>query len=83
MNMRRLMKMGAKALKLQYKRMPEKRFKDDSGEEVSFRQLAEQIEAILSVMYLPTSEFHVQQKGEDCWVVTRKQVNANVRHNRH
>lgn len=83
MNMRRLMKMGAKALKLQYKRMPEKRFMDDSGEEVSFKQLAEQIEVINSVMYRPESEFYVQQKGKDCWVVTRKQVNSNVRHNRH
>lgn len=81
MNMRRLMRMGAKALKLQHKRMPEKRFKDDSGEEVSFQQLAEQIEAILSVMYDDSSEFCVEQKGKNCWKVTRKQVVNRVRHN--
>lgn len=75
MNMERLMKLGAKALRIQGKKLPDKRFKDDSGEYVSFAQIADQIDVILEIMYnTHDTTFYVKQIDKNQWTVTRKGV---------
>lgn len=68
MNMKKLMQMGAKALRLQMKKYPDKRFKDDDSTLVSFEGLADQIDAILAVMYEPPG-FEVYIHSPGVWIV--------------
>lgn len=83
MNMKKLLKMGAKALRLQMKKYPNKRFKDDSGEYVSFNDIADQIDALLSVIYNTNQQgMGVHLLGNGKWVVERRD-NKNVRNHRH
>lgn len=77
MHMHRLMKLGAKALRRQAKRLPNKRFKDDDGQLIDFNQVADQIDALVALMYSYNGEAgfiieEVQQNKR--WLVTRKGV---------
>lgn len=68
MNMKKLMHMGAKALRLQMKKYPDKRFKDDDSTPVSFDDLADQMDAILAVIYEPPG-FEVYMHSPGVWIV--------------
>lgn len=85
MNMKRLMKYGEKALRLQMKRYPDKRFKDDDSTPISFDDMADQIAAILAVLYAADSgDLVVYMHGKNEWIVRRESGGGkSVRNNRH
>lgn len=80
MNMKKLMQMGSKALRLQMKKYPDKRFKDDDSTPVSFADLADQMDAILAVMY-ESPGFEVYMPSPGVWIVRypKKGSGRNVR----
>ena len=84
MNMQKMLRMGAKALRLQGKKYPDKRFKDDDGKMVSFNDIADQIDALLETIYMNhTGGMAVYLHGKNEWIVKREGGKKRVRHNRH
>lgn len=81
--LKRMMQFGSKALRVQNKRMPNKRFKDDDGTELSFADIADQIDAFLEFIYESEEDLYIERKDENTWIVTRKEVPESVRNNRH